>query len=131
MSQSWVKDSAVLAEPRMQSAAATLGSDWVVTGGFNWDFGLEETTNERYSGSSFTAFDPDIPRGAYRHVVVALKDGSSLFMAGGNVASDQMHIYSGSSWSTETTTLPAPRANVAAGLGSGDRVRYLLVLCKQ
>ena len=121
--KNWIKDTASTSVPRMQPGTAkTAAGDWVITGGFNWDIGLEEMSNEIYSGGSFLPFAPDLPRPAFRHALVALRGGSNLFMVGGNIASDEMHIYSGSSWSTEATKLPEERANVAAGLGKGDQV---------
>jgi N-acetylneuraminic acid mutarotase len=106
--------------PRTEVAAAVLGSEVFVAGGYLAD-GRSTTEVDRYLPQADRWFPaPELPA-AVNHAAAA-SSGGRLYVIGGNGAARSVFVFDGARW--QTTQLPAAR--VAAGAAALRGVVYVV-----
>jgi N-acetylneuraminic acid mutarotase len=111
---------AALPVPRTEVAAATLGSDIAVVGGYVASGGSSNEVDVYSPGSDTWRRGPDLPAGV-NHAAAAVSRGR-LYVLGGYGAERSAFVLDGGSW--QTLAMPSPRA--AAGAAALRGVVYVV-----
>jgi N-acetylneuraminic acid mutarotase len=111
---------APLPVPRTEMAAATLGSEIAIVGGYVASGGSSNEVDLYSPGKGLWRRGPDLPAGV-NHAAAAVSRGK-LYVVGGYGAERSAFVLDGGSW--QTLTMPSPRA--AAGAAALRGVVYIV-----